>query len=302
MNATPAQSKGLAHLISTAPAYAKHYGALLDDAEAMSFGALKAKYHGEFQSWKNRKHWCVTHQQPWDTRMTSFVEFLMTNGPIPCEGWTLDRIEPTGPYVLENLRWASKLTQSQNRTSAVVISVNGASLTLQEAANALGTTPDAVRMRLNRRGNEHVASQLRSNVPTYDVNSADPIYLWRFPKECAGELEALFQKKGRGHPHRYSLFKALLLEAYKGPAVESLSGTQHRRPEPEVVAKIMRLHRFAVRQLRVLRLRAFLTAEAEHKQQAEQFGLIFQPSDPDRYLPYRGAWDAPKEFFSGEEF
>ena len=57
--------------------------------------------------------------------MNGFPDFLVIVGPIPKESWTLDRVDPEGHYVPENIRWASKHVQSQNRTNAVEIELNG---------------------------------------------------------------------------------------------------------------------------------------------------------------------------------
>src|SRR5205823_866065 len=92
--------------------------------------------------------------------MIKFPHFLMVMGPIPEVSWTLDRIDPEGSYVPENLRWANKQVQSQNRTSAVEIEFNGSKYTIRELAQRTGKSYDAVRMGI-RRGGEYISSLLQ---------------------------------------------------------------------------------------------------------------------------------------------
>ena len=120
--------------------------------------------------------------------MEGFGEFLLINGPIPKPRWTLDRVDPTGYYVPENLRWASKADQSQNRSCARYIVVDGQALTINDIADRTGRDYDAVRMSLNRHGDEHAIYLL--NNP-----QVDPEYAWQFPEEYRDALERLFAER-----------------------------------------------------------------------------------------------------------
>lgn len=53
----------------------------------------------------------VTVCDRWRENFAHFVEDMGERPP----GYTLDRIDPFGNYSPENCRWASKLTQSQNK-------------------------------------------------------------------------------------------------------------------------------------------------------------------------------------------
>jgi hypothetical protein len=51
-------------------------------------------------------------------RFTSFPEFYAEIGPAPSPQHSVDRIENNGHYAIGNIRWADKITQSQNRRTS----------------------------------------------------------------------------------------------------------------------------------------------------------------------------------------
>jgi hypothetical protein len=53
--------------------------------------------------------------EPWQHNFEAFEAFILSLGPKPTPQHTLDRIDPSGDYVPENLRWADKATQAINR-------------------------------------------------------------------------------------------------------------------------------------------------------------------------------------------
>lgn len=99
---------------------------------------LKEMVPGEFHSWANRKTWAKAHGVEWDSRLASFKDFLRHMGRKPSADATLDRITPTGPYLLENLRWADKHTQTHNRTNSLSVPAYGRRCSLAQIANYLG--------------------------------------------------------------------------------------------------------------------------------------------------------------------
>lgn len=82
--------------------------------------------HPLYKTWRGLRH-KVTHAdsnkklscykdvkvcERW-TGKNGFWNFVEDMGPKP-DGFTLDRIDPTGDYCPENCRWADKYTQAQN--------------------------------------------------------------------------------------------------------------------------------------------------------------------------------------------
>ena len=82
-------------------------------------------------------------------RWSSFEFFYADMGPRP-EGMTLDRIDSTKNYALENCRWASRKEQSRNRRTARILLIAGEGLNLVEAAERFALHPNTLHSRLAR--------------------------------------------------------------------------------------------------------------------------------------------------------
>lgn len=90
------------------------------------------RWHGKsatpaYRWWQNIKYRLV-HQssyagvkmhESWVQDFEAFDRFIETLGPKPTPEHTLDRIDPCGHYEPGNLRWADKVTQSENRRNSV---------------------------------------------------------------------------------------------------------------------------------------------------------------------------------------
>ena len=180
------QSAGLQDLLQSDALYAGKYAIAVTRATSYNASDLHQEYSAEYCSWGNRKSWAKKNKVIWSEEMNRFSDFLVVNGPIPQKSWTLDRIQPTGAYVPENLRWASKALQTRNRTSTRAMNIGGELLTVSEIAKRTGQTYDAVRMTLNRHG-EQQAKVLLSIARAEMIASEES--RWEFPEEYRVAIE-----------------------------------------------------------------------------------------------------------------
>lgn len=73
----------------------------------------------------------------------SFQAFMSDMGPRP-SGYSLDRIEPTEGYFLENCRWADSKTQGRNKRNRVNVTVDGILYRAIELADISGLKTDTI--------------------------------------------------------------------------------------------------------------------------------------------------------------
>lgn len=94
---------------------------------------VKQKDYRAFSSWSNMKSRCNNPNVPCYSyyggkgikvcnRWNSFESFLEDMGERP-EGMTLDRIDSNKDYEPTNCRWATRLTQSQNRSFGKTVGI-----------------------------------------------------------------------------------------------------------------------------------------------------------------------------------
>jgi hypothetical protein len=205
------QSAGLQALLKKSPGYAHRYAQLVQNVKNLSAGGLKGIYPGEYSSWSNRKHWANKHGKLWSVSMTAFPDFLMVTGPIPKEAWTLDRIDTKGHYLPENVRWASKQMQAQNRTTARLVTFDGATRTLTEVAQLTGIPYDTLRIGIDRRGNEYLAKVAEKFA---EANSNSEESLWQFPAEYREMLELDYSVREDPDQNRMRFFLKLTRATY----------------------------------------------------------------------------------------
>ena len=84
----------------------------------------------------------------WRQDYTSFYNWSISNGY--SDELTIDRIDGNGNYEPSNCRWASDITQANNRSSNVRITFNGETHTLAEWSRIFKIQPQTLYYRINR--------------------------------------------------------------------------------------------------------------------------------------------------------
>jgi hypothetical protein len=84
--------------------------------------------------------------------LARFTDFLSVLGPCPAPGWTVDRIDPFDPeYAPGKVRWASKVTQANNRTNTIMLAgSDGRVRPIAEWARLTRQKADTLRKRYER--------------------------------------------------------------------------------------------------------------------------------------------------------
>lgn len=113
----------------------------------------------EYSVWKKMRHRCLTPSHQFYARYggrgisiceswSKFENFYRDMGPRPTEKHTLDRINNDGNYEPNNCRWATRATQSANRSNNVFLTHDGQSHSLQEWSRLLNISQGTLWSRL----------------------------------------------------------------------------------------------------------------------------------------------------------
>ena len=116
----------------------------------------------EYQCWKNMLRRCYDEESDHykyygrvgirvcDRWVESFDNFMEDMGKKP-DGMSIDRIDLRGDYCPENCRWASSITQANNKSNNRYFEYNGESLTIPELARKYGIKEGTIRSRVYAR-------------------------------------------------------------------------------------------------------------------------------------------------------
>jgi len=118
----------------------------------------------EYKSWASMKSRCDnpnnTHYSryggrgiTYETRWSSFEEFLKDMGDMPVKKMELDRIDNEGSYRKENCRWATRKEQTRNRggkRATRLYTFDSKTMCIADWAKEIGITAASLQKRLNK--------------------------------------------------------------------------------------------------------------------------------------------------------
>lgn len=173
---------------------------------------LRMRHPKTYKNWDDMKQRCKGNPQKGQPSIAlhpsfeKFADFLEIMGPRPHPKWSLDRIVPTGPYSPDNVQWASKTTQSRNRTNAIYLTYNDETLLLVVWAERLGVNPNTLRQRKRNGWTDEEIIEGKRAVPLYNQSShPKPRDYWQFtpwPTQHREQLEGLYQTDRWTGEHR----------------------------------------------------------------------------------------------------
>lgn len=117
----------------------------LEAAHKVIHGQARKKRTETYQTWLGLR----TRPAGFCDRWSSFENFLEDMGERP-KGMSLDRINNAQGYSKENCRWASRVTQTRNRTNTKMVTYEGVTKPLAQWAEELGLKYETLYQRLLR--------------------------------------------------------------------------------------------------------------------------------------------------------
>lgn len=167
------------------------------DIETLTLAQLKKAYLKEYNSWRSRKYEASKAGIPFHPPWNNFSIFLRELGPIPNEGYTLDKKVPKNGYVPKNVQWASKSEQTYNRSVTVWLEYQGEKLPLGVWAKRTEQAESTLRWRKKQGwSDEEVVLGTRIQNTSQSLQSSLKKYPW--PPKYATALENAYQQSPKG--------------------------------------------------------------------------------------------------------
>lgn len=137
-----------------------------ENLDRKSWKEVKEKYPREFNSWHSMNRRCfdknyrsypwyggvgISVCEEWDQsrKLEGFYKFLEDMGNRP-ESHTLDRINSSKDYSLENCRWATNLEQGRNTSRNVWVEIGGDILSMSQCEEKYGISATLIARRLRK--------------------------------------------------------------------------------------------------------------------------------------------------------
>lgn len=191
------QSKFVAVNLSD-PEYATRYAQVVADAMTMTKGQLQVRYKQEYNCLRSRREQARSRHIKFFDNLKDIRDWLIHLGPIPAKYWTVDRIKNAKGYQPGNLRWATKIQQTQNRKVTKWHQMpDGTRLTTEQLAKRLGLKYNALFKRLKR---GWTVERLLQQEQQLGLES------WKFHPALAQHCEPLYRERKYHQQHRIDWF------------------------------------------------------------------------------------------------
>lgn len=165
--------------------YSARYAQAVGDALTLSKTELQRAYPAEYNSLRKRRDQAKERHIKFADSLKDIRDWIIHLGPRPYAGLTVDRIKSAKGYVPNNLRWATKTVQTQNRNVTKWHQLpDGSRATIAMLANKIGLSYNATWKRL--KSGKTVASLLGDKPKS--------IKDWTFPKELALYCESRYHQ------------------------------------------------------------------------------------------------------------
>lgn len=122
----------------------------------------QSQFPRTYRIWLAMRRRCIDPKLPsWDDyggrgirvcdKWSDYTTFLLDMGECP-PGYSIDRIDPNGNYEPGNVRWASASEQARNTRKTARMEINGVSMSVRDACDALGLNAESVKAIAYREG------------------------------------------------------------------------------------------------------------------------------------------------------
>jgi len=180
------------------PGYAARYQQCVGQARTWSLGCLQKSYKAEYNSLRSRKQQAKARHIKFDDRLKDFRDWLIHLGPRPKADWSVHRMNNYKGYQPGNLKWATKIEQTEIRKVTKWHDVDGKKLTTTKLAEYLGITYTCLYKRLQ---NGWTTQRLLD-----DRKKHTGIKSWQFPANFVYLLEPLYAKRKTFNKSRIDWF------------------------------------------------------------------------------------------------
>ena len=128
-------------------------------------------------TWMNLRQRCRNPNHPayknyggrgisYDPRWDDFHVFCADVGSPPTKDHTLDRVDNSGGYFADNVRWASRSVQSRNTRQNIFVEIDGVLKCLYDWCDDYGIAAASVYRRLHK-GEDVVSAITRPKAPRF---------------------------------------------------------------------------------------------------------------------------------------